>query len=123
MVKKSLFLLFIVGFSVATLAGCGTRDVYEPAENGSYGYVGVGARVGTVLGSDYHVETEEQRPDAVVHEVQDGETLNDIAQLYGLDPVLILSINALDSEDDIVSGVFLDLPEGSTIHASSLDGA
>lgn len=117
MVKKS-FLMLLIGFAaLATLIGCASRNVYEPAESGSYGYVGVDDDIDM----DYDTDIEEDIPNFTLHEVQIGENLNWIAQMYDLDPELILSLNDFDSSDEVVPGIFLRLPEGVTMRVPSLD--
>lgn len=55
-----------------------------------------------------------EAPVAHYHQVQPGETLHSISQAYGLDPTLLAELNALQPDQEIVVGQYLNVLIGGS---------
>ncbi len=58
---------------------------------------------------------EEETPEGLYHAVQKGETLREIASLYGVEVIRIVTINQLASPDRLAIGQKLKLPEDAIL--------
>lgn len=77
-------------------------------------------RVGQVLTIPPASEWPGASPFWVIHEVQPGETLSQIAAHYGADPVALININALNDADILSVGDWIVLPLDSPIEQAAL---
>jgi hypothetical protein len=114
--RPSWFLILLVCGGILMLAGCHTAPFHaasQPGDGKQSSSQGKGSETTTTRDSDWQegarsVDSEQK---AQYHEVHPGETLSNLAAMYGLSVAQLLNANSLDVAEELKPGQILKIPQ------------